>query len=198
MGTIIGRKNEKKKLLNILNSKQPEFLAIYGRRRVGKTYLISEFFQGKGLYFETTGQLQAKLSDQLENFTKSLEYVFYQGLEIKRPKTWKDAFEQLKSAIDRESQKRQKIILFIDEVQYANDPSNFLKYLYDVYGENLKIVATGSSAFYIDKKFTDSLSGRKRVFELRTLSFEEYIDFTANPGLSQELKLIRNQHGYIS
>ena len=88
--------------------------------------------------------------------------------------------------------------LFIDEVQHASDPSNFLKYLYDVYGENLKIVATGSSAFYIDRKFTDSLAGRKRVFELKTLSFREYLMFTKKTAFYKELDLIRNQEGYVS
>ena len=86
----------------------------------------------------------------------------------------------------------------IDEVQYAADPSNFLKYLYDVYGENLKIVATGSSAFYIDKKFTDSLSGRKRVFELKTLSFEEWLIFKNLSDLSKELGIIRERKQYTS
>ena len=88
--------------------------------------------------------------------------------------------------------------LFIDEVQYASDPSNLLKYLYDLYHENLKIVATGSSAFYIDKKFKDSLAGRKRIFELQTLSFDEWLNFKDLDELSGELKLIRQQKDYRS
>ncbi len=166
MGTVIGRKNEKKKLLSILNSKQPEFLAIYGRRRVGKTYLISEFFKGKGLYFETTGQLQAKLSDQLENFTKSLEDVFYQGLEIKRSNTWKDAFEQLKNAIDRQGQKRQKIILFIDEVPwFATKRSGFisaLEYFWNTWAsrqKNVKLIVCGSASSWILEKLINAKGG---------------------------------------
>lgn len=90
------------------------------------------------------------------------------------------------------------VFLFIDEVQYTTDPSNFLKYLYDTYRENLKIVATGSSAFYIDKKFTDSLAGRKRLFELQTLDFEEWLIFKDLTDLSEELKLIRDRKEYIS
>ena len=58
-----------------------------------------------------------------------------------------------------------RLYIIIDEVQYAKDPSNFLKLLYDKYAPKLKIIATGSSAFYIDKSFKDSLSGRKKVFE---------------------------------
>ena len=92
----------------------------------------------------------------------------------------------------------QPSFLMINEVQYAADPSNFIKYLYDVYGEILKIVATGSSAFYIDKKLTDSLSGRKRVFELKTLSFEEWLAFRNLNDLSSELALIREQKDYTS
>jgi predicted AAA+ superfamily ATPase len=88
--------------------------------------------------------------------------------------------------------------LFIDEIQYAKDPSNFLKYLYDIYAENLKIIATGSSAFYIDKKFTDSLAGRKRIFELQTLSFIEWLQFTNAEHLIPEIEIIRTQSNYIS
>ena len=92
----------------------------------------------------------------------------------------------------------EKQFLFIDEVQYAADPSHFLKYLYDEYGKNLKVIATGSSAFYIDRKFKDSLSGRKRIFELKTLSFDEWLMFRGEHSLMNDLKLIREQNDYIS
>jgi predicted AAA+ superfamily ATPase len=52
-------------------------------------------------------------------------------------------------------------IIFIDEVQYLRNPSNFLKLIYDEYHQNIKLVVSGSSSFYIDKKFKDSLMGRK-------------------------------------
>jgi len=70
-----------------------------------------------------------------------------------------------------------KTILFIDEIQYLNDPSNFLKYHYDEHQAMLKLVVTGSSAFYIDEKFKDSLAGRKRIFTLPTLTFPEFLLF---------------------
>ena len=62
METIIGREPEKEKLKQLLNTNESEFLAVYGRRRVGKTFLISEFYRDKGVYFEVTGQFKAKLS----------------------------------------------------------------------------------------------------------------------------------------
>ena len=73
--------------------------------------------------------------------------------------------------------KNDKYYIFIDEVQYLDDPSNFLKYTYDNYHENIKLIVSGSSSFYIDNKFTDSLAGRKRIFMLPTLSFPEFIEF---------------------
>ena len=114
---IIGRKIEKKKLSELFHSNESEFIAVYGRRRVGKTYLISEYFQEKGIYFEVTGQLSAKVSDQLENFSQSLANTFFQGIELQKPKTWKQAFNQLKNEISKASSSK-KIILFFDEVQW--------------------------------------------------------------------------------
>jgi predicted AAA+ superfamily ATPase len=86
----------------------------------------------------------------------------------------------------------------VDEVQYASDPTHFLKFLYDKYEGNVKIVATGSSAFYIDRKFTDSLAGRKRVFQLYPLSFEEYLNFYGDTELLAEFEATRRQPSYVS
>jgi predicted AAA+ superfamily ATPase len=80
----------------------------------------------------------------------------------------------------------QKGVALIDEVQYLADPSNFLKLLYDEHATLVKIVATGSSAFYIDDHFRDSLAGRKRVFQLLTCSFDEYLSLTGKEELLEE------------
>ncbi|AEH44598.1 hypothetical protein Thein_0718 [Thermodesulfatator indicus DSM 15286] len=68
-------------------------------------------------------------------------------------------------------------IVLIDEIQYLKDPSNFLKYHYDFNRDKLKLIVTGSSAFYIDQKFKDSLAGRKRIFLLKPLSLKEVLYF---------------------
>jgi uncharacterized protein len=83
-----------------------------------------------------------------------------------------------------------RVIAFIDEIQYLDDPSNFLKLLYDEHVEQVKIVATGSSAFYMDDHFRDSLAGRKRVFQLLTCSFNEYLQLKGKDELLQEYKRI--------
>lgn len=74
-------------------------------------------------------------------------------------------------------QRTAKQLLFIDEVQLLDNPSNFLKLLYDTYQDTLKIYVTGSSSFYLDKKYQDSLAGRKIIFTIRTLTFTEYCRF---------------------
>ena len=79
-----------------------------------------------------------------------------------------------------------KTIALVDEVQYLDDPSNFLKLLYDEHFEKVKIVASGSSAFYLDDRFRDSLAGRKRIFRLFTCSFDEYLELSEKTELLHE------------
>ncbi|MDF7800884.1 ATP-binding protein [Pontiellaceae bacterium B1224] len=76
-----------------------------------------------------------------------------------------------------------RMTLLIDEIQYLDDPSNFLKFHYDVSGEQLKFVVTGSSHFYIDRKFKDSMAGRKRIFELPSLGLDEVLHFRGRDDL---------------
>jgi len=79
-----------------------------------------------------------------------------------------------------------KSFVFIDEIQYLDNPSNFLKYFYDKYAGKIKLLVSGSSAFYIDKKFKDSLAGRKKIFNVLTLSFREFLRFKKEDELSQK------------
>ncbi|NOY96197.1 MAG: ATP-binding protein [Chlorobi bacterium] len=89
--------------------------------------------------------------------------------------------------------------ILIDEVQYLKDPTNFLKYHFDFHHKQLKIISTGSSAFYIDRKFKDSLAGRKKIFNLYTLCFKEFLHFkTGNDDLNSELKEIISRDNYYS
>lgn len=102
---------------------------------------------------------------------------------------------------------KQKTFVLIDEVQYLKDPTNFLKYFYDEYRQNIKIIATGSSAFYLDRKFKDSLAGRKKIFTLQTLSFREFLRFKneeelskkdfVNLALTEREKIILNYQEYL-
>jgi len=82
--------------------------------------------------------------------------------------------------------------IFIDEIQYLNDPTNFLKLLYDEKRKQIKIIASGSSAFYIDKKFKDSLVGRKLLFEIYPLNFNEFLIF------KQQEELLKQKNKKLS
>ncbi len=90
-------------------------------------------------------------------------------------------------------QENQRVFILIDEIQYLTDPTNFLKLLYDDYADRLKLIVTGSSAFYIDRQFSDSLAGRKKIFTLPTLDFAEFLLFKQLPELANELQALR-QH----
>ena len=94
--------------------------------------------------------------------------------------------------------KKEKLFIVIDEVQYAGNPTNFLKLLYDKYADKVKIIATGSSAFYINRDFKDSLAGRKKIFELYTLSFEEFLHFKSEDKLIAEWHQLQKRPNYQS
>jgi hypothetical protein len=66
--------------------------------------------------------------------------------------------------------------------------------LYDTYEDKVKVIATGSSAFYINKDFKDSLAGRKKIFELYSLNFEEFLHFKQRDELIDDLVLMRKSH----
>ena len=85
-----------------------------------------------------------------------------------------------------------RITILIDEIQYLQDPSNFLKLIYDEYAEKIKLVVTGSSAFYIDDTFKDSLAGRKKIFNLLTCSFDEYLRLSQKEELADEIARIQS------
>src|SRR3972149_9882278 len=113
---IVGRKYEQLKLDKAYNSKRAEFIAVYGRRRVGKTYLVREFFINKpGVYFQVTGIHKSSQQLQLTEFTKEIKKIFFPGIiRLEIPKNWMDAFEILTECLNR-ADKKKKIIMFFDE-----------------------------------------------------------------------------------
>ena len=153
--SITGRKKETALLDKIWNSKEAEFLALYGRRRVGKTHLIRSYFSEKALYFEITGIRDAKVAVQLENFAQKLSALFYGGAALCRPKSWLDAFLALTDAIKR-TPKNKKIVLFLDELPWLASRRSGVVQALDYYwntewskNPNLIVVVCGSAASWM-------------------------------------------------
>lgn len=109
----------------IKDSGRAEFVAVYGRRRVGKTYLIQQFFDNK-FAFSATGILEGTREEELFAFTSALIAVGYTGPQ---PKTWLEAFEGLKSVLERQPHKGRQVI-YIDELPCFDTPkSGFVRAL---------------------------------------------------------------------
>jgi len=71
---------------------------------------------------------------------------------------------------------REKCFVFLDEIQYMENPSNFMKLIVDHHSA-IKLIVSGSSSFAIKSKFRDSLAGRKIVFNIYHLDFVEFLEF---------------------
>jgi len=115
---LIGREDELKQLDSLYSSDKAEFLAIYGRRRVGKSFLIQQFYTKKNsVNFHVTGLKDGTLAEQIELFTRVIGKTFYEGVELKVKSNWLEVFEQLTDAINKTA-KNKKIILFFDELPW--------------------------------------------------------------------------------
>ena len=122
---FIGREQEIKTLQNIMDSGKAEFVAVYGRRRVGKTYLIQQFFNNN-FAFSATGIIEGTREEELFAFSSALIKIGYSG---NRPRTWLDAFEALKSTLDS-CQYKGKRVIYIDELPCFDTPkSGFVRAL---------------------------------------------------------------------
>lgn len=156
---IIGRNSEKIILKDCLDSNRPEFVAVYGRRRIGKTFLIKQFFKNK-FDFYLTGVYESNLSESLALFNSQLSK--YSGKEWPMAKNWMQAFGQLEKYLS--SLKKKKIVVFIDELPWLDTPrSRFiraLEFFWNSWGDsqnNLKFIVCGSATTWM----TDKLLGDK-------------------------------------
>jgi hypothetical protein len=148
-----------------------EFTVLIGPRQIGKSTMLRQLHDDLQLKGDSVYFLNLDRKDILEDLNLNPENLF--------------------KTCPLENDK--KIIVFIDEIQYLDDATNFLKLLFDEYATRLKIVATGSSAFYIDKKFKDSLVGRKKIFQMGTLNFEEFLHFKKRDDLVVEVSKLKSK-----
>lgn len=161
---MIGRKKELEILANAYSSKKPELIAIFGRRRVGKTYLVGSFFEGK-IDFELTGLKDGTKQQQLRNFAYSLKDV--QKLEDLPPPPidWLEAFHQLKTYLESLGNSEKRKVIFIDELPWmAGGRSDFLtgfSYFWNSYAvkANIVVVICGSATAWMIQKIINDKGG---------------------------------------
>ena len=158
--SIIGREQEVEQLRNYIASNQSEFIVIYGRRRVGKTYLIKELFYDK-FTFMATGRENVSKEEQLLQFSYAMEDYFGESTV---PATWTEAFRSLSKAIERQGEGPK--ILFIDELPWFDTPkSGFVSALehfwngWAYYRHDIKLITCGSATSWMISNIINARSG---------------------------------------
>ncbi|MGB1241677.1 MAG: AAA family ATPase [Chitinophagales bacterium] len=161
---VVGRKEEVALLKSLLEIEESEFVAVYGRRRVGKTFLVREVYK-KQIVFECSGLHNNNFRQQLENFWLTLQEFNIGGKPHLMPKTWLQAFSQLKSYLNTLKGEEKKVI-FLDEIPWFETPrSGFLAALDNFWNqycskrEDIILVICGSAASWIIKKVISDRGG---------------------------------------
>ena len=163
MEKIIGRKQEIATLTTLKNSPKSEFAAVYGRRRVGKTFLIRNVFE-EPFSFQLTGTANVDLKTQLINFHTAFVKVNPAHAPKKPPKNWFDAFNRL--SLFLETQPTGKKTIFLDELPWLDTPqSGFISSLehfwnsWASYRSDVLLVVCGSAASWIINELIGNTGG---------------------------------------
>jgi hypothetical protein len=178
METIIGREDEKKILDDALHSRDAALVAVYGRRRIGKTFLIRNHYH-KRIVFELTGIHDAGLKDQLRNFSLALQESMGTPVAPVLPDNWIDAFrllsDQLKTVV-----KKEPIVILFDELPWLSTPkSGFLQafgHWWNTWASRnplVKVVICGSAASWIIRSIINDRGGlhNRVTHRIRLLPF---------------------------
>lgn len=158
-----GRQRVTERLDRIMGSGKPELIAVVGRRRVGKTYLIRHYFR-PSMCFDLTGSRDAPLKEQLRNFAFALGGQIAVQPEI--PKDWTTAFQMLVKYLEPLMKKKGRKTIFFDELPWlARQNSRFLSAFeffwnqWAVKQSNLVVVICGSSAAWMINKILNNRGG---------------------------------------
>ena len=163
---LIGRKEERRELNDAFKSEYSEFVAVYGRRRVGKTFLVREAFNYE-FTFQHTGVAKEKIAGQLAAFRTSL--IDYGYKDCPGLTSWPDAFNALKVVI--KSSRKKKKVIFIDEISWMDTPkSNFVSALEHFWNswcsarkDVLLIICASATSWIINKVIKDRGGLHNRV-----------------------------------
>lgn len=172
---LIGRAEEQEILSDALQSNEAEMVAVIGRRRVGKTFLIKTVYE-KAMVFEVAGIQNAAKQEQLQNFIIQLTKYSGAKLPINVPNTWLEAFFLLATHLDTLDFSEKKVV-FLDELPWlATHKSGFLNGLSWFWNswavnKNIVVVICGSAASWMIKKVVNNRGGlynrvTKRIYLL--------------------------------
>jgi uncharacterized protein len=191
--TIIGRDAEKKILRDMLGSGEAELIAILGRRRVGKTFLVRNFYE-QNLVFEYTGVHEAGLGEQLHNFSNALQQAMGSAIPPASPTNWIQAFTFLSDFLTVKLTRGQLVVLF-DEFPWIHTPkSGFLSafsHWWNTWASrqpSLKVVICGSAASWMIENIINDKGGLhnrvSRTIRLLPFSLKETEEFLVNRGIN--------------
>ena len=186
---IIGRKEEQQILHSAAQTENSEFVAVYGRRRVGKTYLIRETF-GYKFTFQHTGLAKGNTKEQLFSFAISLRDAGYDDCPI--PKSWLEAFSLLSTYLKNSTD--EKKIVFLDELPWMDTPrSNFISAFEHFWNgwasarKDIVLIICGSATSWIINKVINDHGGlHNRVTKqiaLQPFTLKECEMFAQSKGL---------------
>ncbi len=198
METRIGRQRECELLQQALSSRRSEFVVLYGRRRIGKTFLVRSFL-GDKIDFLFVGGHRQKAGVQLENFRKSLlRYGGEAGMAAFRD--WAEAFEALERFLERLPSGKRKI-LFFDEMPWIDTKqSDFveaLEYFWNswaMYRDDVVLIACGSATSWMADKLLSNQGGlHGRITQqiyLRPFTLRECREYLLAHGMDWPLQQI--------
>jgi len=178
MEEVIGRTEEKEILNGILKSNQPELVAMFGRRRVGKTYLIRKYLKGN-LIFEFSGVHNATVAEQLTNFRNTFAEAMNLPVAPAIPVNWTEAFQILKKYAEP-LLKKKKCVIFLDEFPWLSSAkSGFFQafeFFWNMWGtkqNNLVVIICGSAASWMIQKVVNNKGGlhNRITHKIRLLPF---------------------------
>lgn len=160
---VVGRKEEIRLLNKYAASNRAEFVALYGRRRVGKTFLVNQVFKDR-LTFSMTGIMDGDKNAQLHAFTDALD--LYGQPVSKPPKNWYEAFQTLRHFLTDKMKDSQSCIIFIDELPcFETRKSNFvnaLGYFWNSWAslqDHLLLIVCGSATSWMMRNVIDNHGG---------------------------------------
>ena len=161
--SMIGREDEVRQLEGIVAAEEASMVAVIGRRRVGKTYLIESTYKND-IAFNLIGQQHAERAIQLQNFADKLQEYTGSALSIKPPTNWREAFTQLKEYLQKRKSKKRRV-LFFDELPWLDTHrSGFLSQLSYFWNDwavnqNIIVVICGSAASWMIEKVINNKAG---------------------------------------